>query len=116
MELIDRLGIANQLDTHFVSFGTRRDLLAKRVEIPAKTLAWLIEMATSEAGSLQDARPDRMRIRLGRVDVIQLWGHFICGTCPIPPHAKAPTGTYARITVDPHKRAVISLSLTRAKR
>jgi hypothetical protein len=114
MELIDRLGIASQLDTHYVTFGTRRNSLAKRVDIPANTPAWLIAMATSEAASLQDAMPERMRIQLGRVDVIELWGHFSCVACPRPPHAKSPSGTYARITVDPHKRAVTSLSLKRA--
>jgi hypothetical protein len=117
MELIDRLGIANQLDTHFVSYGSaRRDLLAKRVEVPAATSAWLIAMAQSEAGWLQDARPGRMRIRLGRVDVIELWGHFSCVMCSRPLGAKSPSGTYARITVDPGKRVVTSLSLKRAKR
>ena len=116
MKLIDHLGIASQLDTHYVTFGVRRDLLAKRVDIPANTPAWLIATATSQAASLQDARPDRMRVRLGSADVIELWGHFRCVMCPRPPHAKSPSGTYARITVDPHKRAVTSLSLKRAKR
>lgn len=111
MKLIDHFGIATQLDTHYVTFGVRRDLLAKRVEIPVKTPAWLIAMAVSQASSLQDARPDRMRIRLGHTGVIELWGHFSCAMCPRPSGAKSPGGTYARITVDPHKRAVTSLSL-----
>lgn len=120
MELIGRLGIAKQLDTHFVTYGARRDVLAKRVDIPANTPAWLIAMATSEADWLQDARPDRIRIRLGNVDVIELWGHFRCGkSCFINfhgPRKTVPTGTYARITVDPHKRAVVGFRLKPGKR
>lgn len=115
MKLIDRLGIANQLVTHLVSFGVPRDQLAKVVEIPAKTPAWLIAMVESQAVSLQDARPDRMRIGLGSVDVVELWGHFICAKWCFPRfhgHArKELAGTYARIKVDPAKRAVVGFRL-----
>jgi hypothetical protein len=115
MELIDRLGIANQLVTHFVSFGVPRDQLAKVVDIPANAPVWLIAMAESQAVSLQDVRPDRMRIRLGSVDVVELWGHFSCGkSCFVSFHGparKVLTGTYARIKVDPAKRVVVGFWL-----
>lgn len=111
MELIGRLGIAHQLNTHFVSYGPRRGLLAKMVNIPAETPAWLSAFAQSQAVALQDARPERILIELGSADIINLWGHFRCAKpCHFTvrgPAQQVPTGTYARIKVDPKTRTVV---------
>ena len=112
MELIRRLGIAHQLDAHFVSYGPRRGLRGKLVNIPAKTPAWLSAFAQSQAVALQDAQPDRVLITLlGNADIVDLWGHFRC-TKPCQfkfrgPAHQVPTGTYARIKVDPKTRAIV---------
>jgi len=116
MELIDRLGIAHQLQAHFVSYGPRRGLLAKMVNIPAKTPAWLSAFAQAQAVSLHDARPERVLIELWRnAYIVDLWGHFRCGkpchfTVRGPVH-KVPTGTYARIKVDTKTRAIVYADL-----
>ena len=116
MELINRLGIARQLEAHFVSYGPRRGLRAKMVNIPAETPAWLSAFAQSQAVALQDARPERILIELIRgADIINLWGHFRCAKpCHFTvrgPAQQVPTGTYARIAVDPKTRAVVYADL-----
>jgi len=112
MELIDRLGIAKQLEAHFVSYGPRRGLRAKMVNIPPKTPAWLSAFAQAQAVVLGDSRPERILIELRRgEDIINIWGHF---RCPKPcglkfrgPARQTRVGTYARIKVDSKTRAVV---------
>ena len=108
MELINLLGISTQLDA--LSYGLEPSLLAKTVRIPAKTPVWLIVLAHSQAVSLQDPRPDKIRFRLGRVDVIEFRGHFNCECCEwwSSPWGGVMTGTSASITVDPKTHGVDS--------
>jgi hypothetical protein len=65
------------------------------VEIPNGTPPWLINDARRMALGLHDAHPQRVRIRLGRVDVIEMWGRFLCDRCSRPAGAKAPRGAHA---------------------
>jgi hypothetical protein len=117
MELIKRLGIAHQLDTHFVSYGPRRGLGAKIVNIPAKTPAWLSAFAQSQAVLLQDPHPDRVLIEFfGDGDVVDLWGDFHCAKpCRFKyrgPAGQALSGNYARIKVDPKTRTIVYADLS----
>jgi hypothetical protein len=51
-------------------------------------------------------------IATGRVDVVELWGRFVCGrSCFIQAGNKPPRGNYARITVDPRTRSIDGFAL-----
>ena len=113
MELIKRLGIANQLKTHIVPFPVRRDLFAKVAEIRPGTPRWMISVAQAEARSLHDPRPDRMRIGFGSANLVELWGNFHCQNWRIVknrhPRHQIRRGVYARFTMDTKTRRVTSL-------
>jgi hypothetical protein len=116
MELIRRLGIAHQLEAHYVSYGPRRGLRATIVNIPAKTPAWLSVFAQSQAVLLHDSHPDRVLIEFfGDGDVVDLWGNFRCAKpCQYKyrhPAGRALRGTYARIKIDPKTRSVVYADL-----
>jgi hypothetical protein len=82
------------------------------VQIPNDTPRWLIEQARRMATTLHDSHPQSLRIRLGRFDVIEIWGHFVCDkTCSYPDGAKPPTGTRSSATIDPRDHGVISFYL-----
>jgi hypothetical protein len=122
MDLIRVLGIKNQLKEHLVTHAAKTGpgalvpgALAVTTDIPSRTRVWLLRLAQRETTGLQDPWPDRMTIRLGRIDVIGLHGRFVCEMCSRPPGAQAPSGTYARLTVDPERRSVISFSLNKSK-
>jgi hypothetical protein len=79
---------------------------------PRGTPAWLVRDAFKFAGWLDDPRPRRIRITLGRFDTISLRGHFVCAkSCSYPPGAKPPHGTLAQYVIDPRTRGVTSFSL-----
>ena len=113
MELIDLLGIADQLNSHIVPFPVRRDLFAKVAEIRPGTPAWVIPVARAEARLLHDPQPLRMRIGLGLDNLVELWGDFHCQNWRLaknrqPPH-QIRHGTYARFTIDRETHKVTSL-------
>jgi hypothetical protein len=113
MELIKRLGIANQLNAHIVPFRVRRDLFAQVAEIRPGTPAWVIPVARAEARLLHDPRPLRMQIGLGSDNLVELWGDFHCQNWRLaknrhPPH-QIRRGTYARFTIDRETHKVTSL-------
>jgi hypothetical protein len=118
MELIKRLGIANQLNAHIVPFPVRRDLFAKAAEIRPGTPRWMITVARAEARLLHDARPDRMRIGAGSANLVELWGNFDCQNWRIVKNRYPPDqirrGVYARFTMDTKTRRVTSLWIGRA--
>ncbi|HEY5478649.1 MAG TPA: hypothetical protein VIJ84_03445 [Gaiellaceae bacterium] len=113
MELIRRLGIANQLNAHIVPLPVRRDLFAKVAEIRPGTPRWMISVARAEARLLHDARPDRMRIGFGSANLVELWGSFHCQNWRIVknrhPRHQIRRGVYARFTMDTKTRRVTSL-------
>lgn len=118
MELIRRLGIANQLKAHIVPFPVRRDLFAKVAEIRPGTPGWMIPLAQAEARLLHDSRPDRMRIGFGSANLVELWGNFHCQNRLIVKNRRPPDqirrGVYARFTMDTKTRRVTSLWIGRA--
>src|SRR3954471_13452560 len=69
--------------------------LAAAVEMPAETPPWLIRQARRTAVQLGDAHPDRVRIRLGRVAVIEVWGDFVCDCGNSRPGSKPMHGFHA---------------------
>jgi hypothetical protein len=87
--------------------------LATRVEMPAHTPHWLIGAARRMAADLEDPHPDRVRIRVGRVAVIEMWGDFKCGSCGTgpAPGAPPPQGWHAVLRLNPQTHSEISLSL-----
>jgi hypothetical protein len=99
--------------------------LARVVSAPAATPAWLVVQARLEAWNLQDPQPDRVRIRLGRVDVVDMWGRFVWdspvpaialrghrGRVAAPTAAQLPPGRHLRLTFDPCTRAEKEIKLT----
>jgi hypothetical protein len=82
------------------------------VSIPPGTPHWPIERAHSMARSLHDPHPGKLIIRLGRVDMIEMWGNFVCDkACTFPSGAKPPRGDHASATINPSERGVISFVL-----
>jgi hypothetical protein len=88
--------------------------VATATSIPRSTPARLVALARRQALELGDARPTRIRIRLGRIDVVDLWGHFTCGKSCFWQGVRPPAGTHARITVDARTHGVVSLALNGA--
>jgi hypothetical protein len=87
---------------------------ADRSEIPKHTPRWLVKQARVMATkSLGDAHPGRVRIRLGRVYVVEEWGDFTCLACSHPQGGSAPQGTHATLRVNPRTHQEISFSLGR---
>jgi hypothetical protein len=81
-----------------------------------RTPKWLTDLARNQAMELGDPSPRRKRITVGRVDVIRLWGRFVCGkSCYMAPGAPPPCGNYVRITVDPSTHAIDGLELRRVR-
>ena len=114
MELIDRLGIADQLESHIVPWPVRHDLFAKVAEIRPGTPRWLIAEAEVQARSLGDARPERIRLGSGMTMMVELWGSFRCEKGRITNHHggnlhQVRHGVYARILFDAKTRRVLSL-------
>jgi len=63
--------------------------------------------------ALEDPHPDRVRIRQGRVAVIEMWGNFtcaLCGTGPAPGGAQ-PQGWHAITRLNPRTHREISFSI-----
>jgi hypothetical protein len=88
--------------------------LADDVKIPSDTPGWLIRDARRFARWLGDPKPRELRIRIGRRDVIEMRGTFVCGkSCSYPPGGKPPRGTRARYVIDPRTRIVDSFFLRR---
>jgi hypothetical protein len=87
--------------------------LATRVEMPANTPQWLIKAARHMATVLEDPHPDRVRIRVGRVAVIEMWGDFTCGLCGTgpAPGGSPPQGWHAITRLNPKTHSEISFSL-----
>jgi hypothetical protein len=87
--------------------------LATRVEMPASTPQWLIKAARRMATVLEDPHPDRVRIRVGRVAVIERWGDFTCGLCGSgpAPGGSPPQGWHAITRINPQTHREISFSL-----
>jgi hypothetical protein len=74
--------------------------------------SWLADLAQKQAVELGDPSPRRVLIATGRVDVVELWGRFVCGrSCFIQAGNKPPRGNYARITVDPRTRSIDGFAL-----
>jgi len=85
---------------------------ANRSEIPEGTPAWLIQQARDMGTKgLGDAHPQRVRIRLGRVYVVEEWGDFTCSACSRPSGAPIQEGKHATLRVNPRTRQEISFSL-----
>jgi hypothetical protein len=81
-------------------------------EIPKSTPNWVVDQAHHMAvSSLKDPHPRRLRIRLGRVYVVELWGRFVCVACSRPLGGSSPRGTHATLKVNPRTRMEISFSL-----
>jgi hypothetical protein len=73
---------------------------------------WLTDLAHKQALALGDRSPRREVITIGRVDVIELWGRFVCGkSCYVQAGAAPPHGNYARLTVDPRTRSIDGFEL-----
>jgi len=81
-------------------------------EIPNGTPQWLIDDARRMALGLHDPHPRRVRISLGRVDVVELWGRFLCDKCSRPPGAKAQRGAHAEARFDSRTHRPTEFGLT----
>ena len=81
--------------------------------MPTNTPQWLISAARRMAADLEDPHPDRVRIRVGRVAVIEMWGDFTCGFCGTgpAPGGPAPQGWHAVARLNPQTHSEISFSL-----
>jgi hypothetical protein len=64
------------------------------------------------AMSLHDPHPQRVRIRLGRVDTIEIWGRFRCDLCSRPAGAPPPRGTHASVRLNSRTHRTIVFGLT----
>jgi hypothetical protein len=80
-------------------------------QIPSSAPQWLVIQAHLMANALHDPQPDRVRIRLGRTYLIEMWGRFRCDQCSRPSGAKAPRGTHAWERIEPRTRRGVRFSL-----
>jgi hypothetical protein len=65
------------------------------------------------AADLEDPHPDRLRIRLGQVAVIEMWGDFRCGFCSAGPEpgGPPPRGWHAIARLNSRTHSEMSFSL-----
>jgi len=99
--------------SHGKTQATPGNQLAARVEIPANTPDWVVNAARRMAIALKDPHPDRVRIRQGRVAVIEMWGDFTCTLCgkgPAP-GGPPPQGWHAITRLDRRTHSEISFSI-----
>lgn len=82
--------------------------------MPAKTPQWVIRAARRMAAALEDPHPDRVKIRVGRVAVIEMWGDLKCGLCGTgpAPGGPPPQGWYAVTRLNPQTHSEISFSIS----
>ncbi len=81
--------------------------------MPANAPAWLVLASKRMAVALEDPHPDRVRIRVGRVATIEMWGDFTCQFCgrgPAP-GGPAPQGWHAIARLNARTHGEISFSL-----
>jgi hypothetical protein len=81
-------------------------------EVPNGTPQWLIDDARRMALGLHDPHPRRVRIRLGRVDVIEMWGRFLCDKCSRPPGVRAQRGAHAEARFESRTHRPTEFGLT----
>jgi hypothetical protein len=95
----------------------RRTRLAAVIDVPTNTPSWLTKRARLMAEALGDRSPAEVRIRVGRFDTIEMWGHFVCDkTCSYPAGAKPPRGSHTVDRIDSRDRSEVSFSLNKRPR
>jgi hypothetical protein len=82
-------------------------------QIPRNAPQWLAIQAHLMANALHDPQPERVRIRLGRSYLIEMWGRFVCDQCSRLTGAKAPRGTHAWERIAPRTHRGIGFWLKR---